>query len=922
MRSRDYRVWIDAPAPSPSILGRTGELDRLSALAGGARNGRGGALLIRGDPGIGKTALLDEGTRGLQGVRVVRSDGYEAESAMPYAALQRIGTPFAGYLRALPARQAAALRIAAGIDDGPPPDRYLVGLGMLSLLAAAGETEPLVCVVDDAHLLDAESLEVLAFVARRLEAESFALLLGTRPDPRVDLVTAGLPALHLEGLDPLSAVQLLNRSASAAVDPFLASRIAEETGGNPLALIDLSRQFTARQLSDSSIAPAPVPVGQRLEAHYLAQFEQIPRDAQLWLRVAAAESTGDVAVIGGAAALLGLPTDAPTEAERAQLASVRDIVEFRHPLVRAAVYNGMAAAERRRVHEALREVADELGREELAVWHAAAATVGTDAVVAERMERAADAAGGRGGTASRARLLARAADLTPEGPARDGRLLAAAEAAAAAGAAQLALELLDRLDAADLDPVSLGRMLSLRALLALFVADPGGILTGSAVMLRAADLFHGLVPQLEQRTLVRAFEMALTAEWAMEGTTLDELGHRLTAGASAADGPLSVALDALGAHILLPYEDAVPKLRSALAMLRAAGDAQLLDIGYFGIAIAMALWDERACVELLERTAHAAREAGMLRVLDTTLWLLSLAELVRGDPAASGHYVEQVRELRRAIGYDAEQVVNASYLAWAGAPTELVEQIAQGTLATGFAGAWTIAMTGLSIRAIADGHYRDAFERLRPMVERPFLQVTYQQLPDYVEAGARSGNAAAVHAAAGQLTRFAEVSGTPWIRGVAARSAALLAPDDAAEEQYRRAIEHLEQATGPSELGRAHLVYGEWLRRTKRRREAREQLRRALDIFERVGAPAFADRARRELEATGEHVTRHVPGETDPLTPQESTIARLAAAGQTNAEIGAALFISANTVDYHLRKVFRKLEVTSRRQLAERISTD
>jgi DNA-binding CsgD family transcriptional regulator len=231
-------------------------------------------------------------------------------------------------------------------------------------------------------------------------------------------------------------------------------------------------------------------------------------------------------------------------------------------------------------------------------------------------------------------------------------------------------------------------------------------------------------------------------------------------------------------------------------------------------------------------------------------------------------------------------------------------------------------MTGLSIRAIAEGHYRDAFERLRPMVERPFLQVTYQQLPDYVEAGARSGNAAAVQAAADQLSRFADVSGTPWIRGVAARSTALLAPDDAAEEHYRRAIEHLAQATGPSELGRAHLVYGEWLRRTKRRRQAREQLRRALDIFERVGAPAFADRARRELEATGEHVTRHVPGGTDPLTPQEATIARLAAAGQTNAEIGAALFISANTVDYHLRKVFRKLEVTSRRQLAERFATD
>ncbi len=354
-------------------------------------------------------------------------------------------------------------------------------------------------------------------------------------------------------------------------------------------------------------------------------------------------------------------------------------------------------------------------------------------------------------------------------------------------------------------------------------------------------------------------------------------------------------------------------------MLRESDDAFLLEVGPYAIALSIALWDERACIELLERTARAARDAGALRVLDTTLWLLSLIEVVRGDPAASGRYVEQVRELRRAIGYDAEQVVNASYLAWSDVPREHVEAIAQAVLASGFVGAWTIAMTGLSIRSLAEGHYRDAFERLQPMVERSFLQVTYQQLPDFVEAGARSGRPDAVRAAADRLAVFAAASGTPWIRGVSERATALLAPDDVAEEHYLRAIEHLEQATAPGELGRAHLVYGEWLRRAKRRREAREQLRLALAIFERVDAPAFAGRARRELDATGEHVTLHGPGDAaDALTPQEATIARLAAAGQTNAEIGAALFISVNTVDYHLRKVFRKLEVTSRRQLAER----
>lgn len=914
----EYGDLIDA-AP-PAILGRTDELDRLGALLGNARNGVGTALSVVGEPGIGKTALLDAAVGPARGIRVLRSDGYEAESAMPYAAVQRLGTPLAEHLGGVPARQAAALRIAAGIDEGEPPDRYLVGLGLLSLLAAAGEAEPIAWVVDDAHLVDAESLEVLAFVARRLAGERVALLLSSRPDPRVRLVTAGVPTLELGGLDQTEAVQLLNRSVRGAVDPLLATRIAEETGGNPLALIDLGREFTAEQLTDSSVARTPVPLGERLEAHYLRQVEAIPLAAQRWLLIAAAESTGDGELIAAGAELLGLPMDAAGPAERARLVSVRRTVDFRHPLIRSAVYNGMPADDRRRAHEVLAAVADERGRADLAVWHSAAAAVGADDRLAARMEQMADAAGVRGGSVTRARLLTRAADLTSEGPEHDRRILAAAEAAASAGAVGLALELLGRLDGDRLDPIGLGRMLTLRAVLALFTADHDGVVGGAATMLRVATLFHGRAPELEQRALLRAFDYVLTAEWAAEGVSLPELGRRLADGATVADGPMSVQLRALAAHILQPYDEAVPLMREALALIRGSDDVQLLDLGAIGVALTMALWEEQVCVELLERMLGAARDAGVLRVVDTALWLLGLIELVRGDPAASGSYIEQVRELRRAMGYDAEQVVNASHLAWSGAPTEVVEQVADGVLATGFAGAWTIAMTGLGIREIADGHYRDAFERFEPLVARNFLQVTYQQLPDFVEAGVRSGRPDAVRDSAARLAEFAAVSGTPWVRGVAARSGALLADDTDAEPTYLAAIGHLEQATVPSDLGRAHLVYGEWLRRMKRRREAREQLRAALAIFTRVGAPAFAARARRELEATGEHVVHHAPGDAgaDALTPQEATIARMAADGQTNAEIGATLFISVNTVDYHLRKVFRKLGVTSRRQLAER----
>jgi DNA-binding CsgD family transcriptional regulator len=905
-----------------SVIGRGPELERLGSLAAGARNGHGAALLIRGEPGIGKTVLLSEFSRAASGARVLRADGFEAESEMPYATLQRLGRPLAAHLDALLPTHSTALRIAAGIAEGPPPDRYLVAMGMLSLLAAAGEDTPITCVVDDAHLVDAESLEVLAFVARRLEAERVLLILASRPDTRVDLVAAGVPILDVEGLDPLLAVQLLNTTAPVPLDPLLATRIAEQTGGNPLALVELARDVAASRLTSSWVAQEPIPVGSRLEAHYLQRIETLPEDSRQWLLVAAAESTGDIALITSAAARLGLAEDASVAVELAELATVHDSVLFRHSLVRSVVYNTAPDAQRRRAHDALRAEADAVGRGDVAVWHAAGAALGPDEDIASRLERAAESAGVRGGSASRARLLARAAELTPAGPARGMRLLTAAESAAQAGAAGLALDLIGRIEIDDLDPVSAGRMLQLQTLVALFVADRDRILTGSAQMLRAAELFHGVVPPLEQRALIRAFEMILMAEWAAEDVTLAELGRRLAAGAEVADGPMSSILRGLSAHILLPYDQAVPHMRHALEALYALDEADVFENGTVAVALSMALWDERSCVELLERSLRASRERGRLREVDSSLWLLGLIELVRGDPAASERYVEQVRELRRAIGYDAEQVVNAASLAWAGVPTARVEMIAQAVLSTGFVGAFTIAMTGLSIREIADGHYRDAYRRLRPMIERPFLQVTYQQLPDFVEAGVRSGNADDVRASAERLAEFAAHSATPWIRGLSARSAALLAEDDRAEALYIDAIAQLSASTAVADLGRAHLVYGEWLRRAKRRHDAREHLHAALSVFERCQAPAFAARARRELEATGLSPGVDAPRSADDLTSQEAAVARLAAAGQTNPEIGAALFISVNTVDYHLRKVFRKLGVTSRRQLAQRLATD
>lgn len=904
-----------SPAP---LVGRADEVHTLRTLITRARNGTGGALVVSGDPGIGKTALLEAATSGQAGVTVIRSDGFEAELAMPFAALQRMGIPLTEHVNALPARQRQALAVAWGIEDGPAPDRFLVGLGMLGLLAEAGGTRPVICVVDDAHWLDSESRDVLAFVARRLQAESTALLFGARDTDEATSQLAGIPTLRLGGLDTASAVSLLSTTAPDLIDPYAATRIATATGGNPLALIDLARDLNIRQLTHLSLSTEPVPISSQLEAHYLRQVRELPDDAQVWLLLAAAEPAGHRTLIMSAAAALGLSPDCASDAAHAQLIAISDSITFRHPLVRSAVYGAAPGTDRRRVHAALALRAGALGLLDVEAWHAAESTTGTDAAVADRLEAVAERAARRGGLVSQARLLTRAADLTPRGAKRNDRLLFAAEAAADAGAAQLSKDLLDSIDPDDLVPVQHGRMIKLRCEIALFIADPAPIMRAPADLLSAADQFHGQDPDLEQRALLRAFELAFVADALMQGTTLDELGRRVLAGADLLEGPRAIIMRGLAAHALLPYAEAVPLMRTALDTLAALDDREVASYGYVGITLSTALFDKKTGVDYLDRLADIAREAGDLRTLDTVLWVRSLLELDAGDPAACGVFVKQVRELRQAIGYEAENVVNVAHLAWTGAPRDQVELISDVVRTMGFGGVYTSAVTALAIRDLAEGHYLDAHTRLKPIIEAPLLQVTYIRFADYVEASARSGQAEDAERTAGRIAAMAAASGTSALRGLDQRCRALLATDDQAEIHYLQAIEFLDVADTPADLGRAHLLYGEWLRRVRRRRDARAQLRTAVEIFDRIDAPAFAARARTELAATGETVSHRELVAGVEMSPREASVARLAANGQTNAEIGAALFISANTVDYHLRKVFGKLGVSSRRQLGER----
>ena len=901
------------------LLGREEPRRRLAGVISNARNGIGGSLVLRGDPGVGKTALLVDALSASR-LAAVQLSGFEAEATVAFAGLQRFVTPLAPHLEALTGQHRRAVLIATGSIDGPPPDRFLVGLGVLGLLAEAGQHSPLLCVVDDAHWLDPESLDVLTFVARRLQAESVALLLASRNDPAMDVRLAGLATLPLEGLAPAAAVALLGRSLGSSIDPVAAARIARATGGNPLALIDLAQELSVAELTASSLADEPLPVGHRLEELYVRQVRQLPGSVQTWLLIAAADSTGNLELVGRAARQVGIVAAAGDVADRARLVDLDQVIRFRHPLVRAAVYNEAPGAERRRAHGALSAAAADLGLPDLEAWHAAKALVGTNAAVAGRLERVADRAGQRGGNTSRANVLAQAADLTPPGTLRNARLLAAAEAALAAGGAQIGLELVNRLDAAALDPVQRCRAALVRTSFALFTPDPAELVWGTARLLDAAAVVHGLDPQLEQTTLIRAFEHCLPPERLLLGVTLPQLGERLRDGARVADGTAAIILDGLAALILLPYAEAVPVMRRAVEELLAIEDDQeLLRLGAVGVALTTALWDHRGRDACLQRAAGAARKAGSLQLLDTALWILSLTELAGGTPRRAGEYIDQVRELRRAIGYPAEHVVNAAYLAWVGAPRPQVEAIAEAMRQSGFGGVHASAVAALAVRDLAEGHYRDAYQRLRPLIEDPFLHATPLEYPDFVEAAVRAGRQDEALPVVATLTAMAGATGSSWTRGVALRSRALVETEP--ENLYLQAIETLAEARLVVDLGRAELLYGEWLRRRRRRREARVQLSSALRRLEQAGAGAFAARARTELEATGVRLSADAP-DTLALTPQEANVARLAAQGRTNAEISSTLFVSVNTVDYHLRKVFQKLGISSRRQLADRLGRD
>jgi DNA-binding CsgD family transcriptional regulator len=908
------------------LLGRDTECARLDALVATIAGGGSAVLRVSGDAGVGKTALLEHAgrTAATDAVSVVRLAGVESESDLPFAGVHRLLLALDVPGDALPGPQRAALDVAFGRAVGPPPDRFRIGVAVCGLLEAAAAEGPLLCCVDDLQWIDPDSREVLAFVARRLHDEGVGLLLaertgdtGAAPGPFADL-----PELRLQGLPPTAATMLLGQVLGRPVDPPIVERIVTATAGNPLAIIELSAELSGHQLVGGTLLPEPLPIGRTLERHYLERVRGLPEEAQTWLLVAATADSGDPGLVSGAAAILGVAADAAAPAEALQLLRFGNRVEFRHPLVAAAVYNGATSAVRRRVHRA---VAYALGEGTIGqTWHLAAATVGRDEPVAAALEAAALRAAERGGYAARATFLQRAAELSPEGPARIDRLLSAAEALITAGFPARAGELLESVPAADLEGVRRARAMLVQADVHLVSGAVDLVSTVPVLCMAAGDAFAAEDPDSEVDALLRAMESALTVEHGMAGTTLPDLAARALRCATARSGSLAgTLLVAMAEFALRPYTEAVPKLRAAADALAAApeGSTTLRHV-FVGYAITTALFDERARDELVRRAADAAREAGALQALHSVLWVRSLAEAGIGRSESAARLLEEVREVGRLIGLSAVTEVifsNATCRAWQGgeqAREEIARAAAIGR-ASGMLGTETIASHAGVLLDLAEGRFEDALPIAAGIRAARFLQVGNIILPDLVEAALFAGHDEEARAAAADLDELARASGTPWVGGLAARCRALCASrsadaDDATvEAQFRESARLLALTRADGELARTRLLYGEWLRRVRRRRDARTELRAAVAGFEAVGAAPFADRARRELRATGEIAT------AGGLTAQESSVAEFAAGGATNAEIAVRLSLSRHTVDYHLRKVFRKLDIGHRRELTD-----
>ena len=909
---------LSAEGRGSGLRGRRTERKTLDRLLVDARSDHSGVLVVSGEAGVGKTALLEYLAGQAGGFRIARAVGIESEMELAFAGLHQLCAPVLDGLKDLPAPQRDALSTAFGISAGEPPDRFLVGLAALSLVSEAAEEKPLLCIVDDAQWLDRVSAQTLAFVARRLLAERIVLAFGLR-EPSGEQELSGLPHLAVAGLGDDDARALLDSVMSGPVDQRVRGRIVAETRGNPLALLELPRGLSPAELAFGFGLTDTMPLAGRIEEGFLRRLEPLPVQARRLLLTAAAEPGGDDALLWRAAARLGIGHDAASAAEATGLIEFGARVRFRHPLVRSVAYRSASLLDRQDVHRALAEVTDPDIDPDRRAWHRAHAAIGPDEGVAAELERSADRAQARGGMAAAAAFLEEAVRLTLDPVLRTERALAAAQAKYDAGSPEAALALIATAEAGPFDELRHARADLLRAQIA-FATRRGS--DAPPLLLKAGRQLEPLDVGLARETYLEALTAAVIVGRLSRGADMIEVAKAaLAAPAQSTPRAADLLLDGLALLVTDGRAKATPILKQAVSAFRndeSLSTHELLRWLWLAGRVAQDLWDDESWEVLCTQHVRLARQTGALVVLPIALRSRIFQHGLWGEVDEGRALTGEAEAVSEAIGTQLAAYGTVALAALQGRESETAE-LAEATLddvesrGEGMGVGISHFTTALLYNGL--GRYAEAMTEAEHACEHEDLGVISWALTELIEAAARSGRRGVATAALERLSLTAEAGATDWALGVQARSRALVSDDGTAEALYREAIGRLGRTRVRVELARSHLVYGEWLRRERRRAEAREQLRTAYEMLSEMGVEAFAERARRELAATGETARRRTDETRDELTAQEAQIARLARDGLSNPEIGAELFISPRTVKYHLRKVFTKLDINSRHEL-------
>ena len=918
------------------LLGRRSELEALNSLIDGACAGHGGALVLRGEPGIGKTALLESVTESAPPEASIASViGVESEKELAFAALERLCSPMLERLDQIPAPQRDALATTFGIRRGAVPDPSLRSLAVLSLLSGVAEERPVVCVVDDAQWLDNASAQTLAFVASRLLAERVVLLFAVR---ELSDELRGLPELAVEGLSEAAASELLTAVVPWTLDEHVRQQVLAETRGNPLALTELPRGLSPAQLAGGFGVPGAVAAESRIEESFQARVQSLPRHTQRLLLAAAADATGNPALLLRTARRMGVvdsipgPDDSELRAvlEPAESAGVLETgtrVHFRHPLMRSAIYQRASLEDRRDVHRALAEETDEQADPDRRAWHLAEASAGPDEYVAGELERCAERARARGGFAAAAAFLERAVVLTQASTLRTDRALAGAQASLEAGSFEGALDLLTAAEVGALDESRSAHADLLRGQIALHSRPGGG---ASSLLLAAAKRLTHIDPVRARETYLDAWGAAAFAGALATSGGLLEVSRAVRSAPPPAGGARrsDLLLDALAMHITESPAGAAPRLRQAVTAFadKEADAEESLRWGWLACLPAYVLRDEESLYRIHSSQVRAAREAGGLARLPFDLNGFATILALLGDFAGAAEAIDEADVVSEATG-TLVAPFSATLLAALRGDEAVAAPLIESTIEACTAGGqgvgvewaqWTAAILFNGL-----GRYQRALQAAVKASEvKPALTVPHWVLPELIEAATRAGARELCDDALEDLDLVAGAGGTDWGLGLAARSRALLSESEPAERLYKEAIERLGRTRVRPDLARARLLYGEWLRREGRRIDARKELRAAHDMLSAIGMEAFARRAEGELLATGEHLRTRGPAARDELTPQEMQIVRLARHGVPNAEIGERLFISSRTVGYHLSKALGKLGISSRRELDQVLPAD